>query len=346
MAKQNYETAESESCNNDIELIYFFKNFIINPLYFSNFRINKHIDVVNYSANGKYDEELISRVIECVGYKRVSRRKLSEGKYLFKDIYQHHDYISKVEIINTLKQEEEEKLYIPPFLITIHDPNKELIDLLTSFCLYNKIKLIVSRIEFAYDFILLSNKERNELYNFMKYFLFMKKSRSMPSEKYKSTYYANNLKKSSKGLKVYHKNISIGERFVRLELTLKRPPVKKLKITPNLDTIDSIDLSKFFSFMSVDEERLMDSLIRKNREVFKNIKTGNNKRFDGLNVRTVISYVNCVLLDKFPLMCKVVDLKSKKKGVENYSRFLMPLDDLTHNFFERTEHQTFLPSIK
>jgi hypothetical protein len=46
------------------------------------------------------------------------------------------------------------------------------------------------------------------------------------------------------------------------------------------------------------------------------------------------------------LMGKIDRLKSKKCGVDNYTRFLAPLDDVNERFRELTSKQSFLPLRK
>ena len=111
----------------------------IDPFYFSNFFIRKHIDKIQYSSNVNADEKIIFRIIESNGYKRKSKHKLSKGNYSFKDTYRHPDDIAVVEVIYQLKpevRESHESKYgycrLPAFLITVHDPNQEIINLLSS----------------------------------------------------------------------------------------------------------------------------------------------------------------------------------------------------------------------
>lgn len=133
------------------------------------------------------------------------------------------------------------------------------------------INLKVSKIELAYDFYTLSAKDRIKLYDFLKSHVFLRNSRSKPSETksfqdvYLRTFYFNQLKRSSKGLKEYIRQDRKSQWLVRLELTFKRQALKKLGIDPSLKTIDAVDPFRFFTFMSLDETKLMDYLKRKSR---------------------------------------------------------------------------------
>ena len=202
----------------------------------------------------------------------------------------------------------------------------------------------MSKIELAYDFYNKTGGGRIKLYDFLKTHLLLKHSSSKPSEDlFLTTYYANQLKTSSKGLKVYLRPDHFNKRLVRLELTLKRQLLKKLKIDPSLKTIDSVNPFRFFLFMSVDEDKLIDYLKWKSRRIHKNDTSRNKFLHDELIDRHVENYVHGLLLAPFPLMGKIVQLKSEY-GIVNYSRFLVPNEEFTQMFTEKTECQGFLSS--
>lgn len=330
MANQDYEAAKTASSNNHID-----------TFYFSNYFILKHIDLVKYSSNEKDNEKIIFRIIEAIGYKRVKKLILPKGKYTFKDTYNHHDDITVVDVIYDLKSEGSG---LPAFLISIHDPSEELINFLSASCVYNNINLKVSKIELTYDFYNLSGDGRFELFDFLKSHLVLKSSRSKPSEQYLTTFYANQLKRSSKGLKIYLRPDHNNKRLVRLELTLKRQILRKLKISPSLKSIDSVNPSEYFFFMSLDENKLINHLKWKSRKTHKSDNSRNKFMRDELVERHVENYVYGFLLEPFSLMGKIVNLKSKESGVKGYSRFLVPHKDFTQMFTNKTRHQAFLAS--
>jgi len=329
MAKQDYETTKTTSSNNHIDIFYF-----------SNYFILKHIHLVKYSSSINDDKELMFRIIEYIGYKRVKKHKLLKGKYKFKETYKHHTDIASVDVFHGLKDE-----YIghPNFLLAVHDPSKELIDVLSSSCTNNGINLKVSKIELTYDFYNLSGKNRFEFFDFLKSHILLKSSRSKPSERYLTTFYANELKRSSKGLKVYLRKDFRNKRLVRLELTFKRLMLKKLKISPSLKTIDSVNPSDYFLFMSLDENKLVNHLKWKSRRTHKSDNSRKKFIHDELIERHVENYVYGFLLESFSLMGKIVKLKSES-GIVNYSRFLVPHKDFTQMFTNKTRHQGFLPA--
>lgn len=336
MTAQGISEASTASSNNHID-----------PFYFSNFFIHKHIDKIQYSSNVNADEKFIFRIIESNGYKRKSKHKLSKGNYSFKDTYRHPNQIAVVEVIYQLKPEVREAhelkygyCRLPAFLITVHDPNQEIINLLSSSCVNRGIKLMVSKIELAYDFYNKTGGSRIELYDFLKNHLLLKHSSSKPSENYSTTYYANQLKRSSKGLKVYLRPDHFNKRLVRLELTLKRQLLRKLKIDPSLKTIDAVNPYRFFSFMSVDEDKLVDHLKWKSRRIHNNSTSRNKLLHDELIDRHVENYVHGLLLAPFPLMGKIVQLKSEY-GITNYSRFLVPNEDFTQMFIRKLNVRDF-----
>ncbi len=329
MAAHNFGTFKAGSSNNHMSVFYF-----------SNFLIHKHIHLVKYSSSINDDEEIIFKIIKSIGYKRVKKHKLLKGKYSFKDTYKHDTDITVVDVFYKLKSED---IGLPAFLISIHDPSKELIDVLSYFCTNNGINLKVSKIELAYDFYNLSDDGRFELFDFLKSHLVLKGSRSKPSEQYLTTFYANQLKRSSKGLKVYLRKDHNNKRLVRLELTIKRLMLKKLKINPSLKTIDSVNPFDYFLFMSLDENKLINHLKWKSRRTHKSDNSRNKFMHDEMIERHVENYVRGLLLEPFSLMGKIVKLKSEY-GIINYSRFLVPDKDFTQMFIEKTKHQGFLLS--
>ena len=345
MTIQDIKASKTASSNNHIDIFYY-----------SNYNILKHIHLIKYSSNEEDDKELISKSIEVIGYKRVSKLKLYKGYYSFKDTYKHHDDIAVIDIFYDPNIDDLGRR--AALLVAVHDPTEELINFLSSSCVYNNINLKVSKIELTYDFFNLSGHERIGLFDFLKSHLVLKSSRLKPSEQYLTTFYANQLKRSAKGLKVYLRKDHNNKRLVRLELTFKRQILKKLKITPSLKTIDSVNPFDYFLFMSVDENKLIEHLKWKSRKTHKSDNSKNKFMRDELIERHVENYVYGFLLEPFEeikvkglkqkfhtssLMRKIVQLKSES-GIVNYSRFLVPNKDFTQIFTNKTEGQVFLAS--
>jgi len=330
MATQNIQEAKTASSNNHIDVNYFFNYYIL-----------KHIHLIKYSSSINDDEKIIFRIIESICYKRIKKVILHKGNYTFKDTYKHDTDITVIDVIYKLKSED---LGLPACLLAVHDPTEELINFLSASRVYNVITLLVSKIELTYDFFNLSGHERIGLFDFLKSHLLLKNSRSKPYEQYLTTFYANHLRHSSKGLKVYLRPDHNNKRLVRLELTFKRQLLKKLKINPSLKTIDSVNPSEYFLFMNLDEDKLIDHLKWKSRRTHKCVNPRNKFMHDELIERHVENYVYGFLLEPFSLMGKIVKLKSKESGVKGYSRFLVPNEDFTQRFVEQTAGQAFLAS--
>ncbi len=184
----------------------------------------------------------------------------------------HHDQdIVTVDVFHQLKAD---KGFLPPslppFFINVHDPNREFIDLLDDSCIHQGLNPKLSKIELAFDFY---TDDVHGLFGFLSSCLFMKQQRSKPKKQYETTFYANDVRESSRGLKVYIRRDRDGRRLVRLELTLKRQPLRRLGIHSLLHNIDSIDPLSFFSFMFLDDKRLEDYLRWKHRAVIDEIKS-------------------------------------------------------------------------
>ena len=83
---------------------------------------------------------------------------------------------------------------------------------------------------------------------------FMRHQRT-PSRFWNTTFYFNDRDKSDSHLKIYPKKNETGK-FVRLELTLKRPAIEKVPLEFPFTNVESIDFFEYFTFKKVDVQRL------------------------------------------------------------------------------------------
>lgn len=316
-------TLEAQSSNNHVA-----------TFYFPSFSIFMHVHVVTFSFKDNSGRKLIIGLLESLGFKLSKKWKLNNGKYLWKSKYQKDSMIVEFKY-----QPTGELIYLPSFLMNVHNPSREFIDGLVTHCEYFKLKGIVSKIELAFDFYTDKNNIP-DVFDFLKSCLFMKYQRTSSCvDRYLFTFYANHLKHQSRGLKVYFRK---GRKFVRLELTLKRLVIKNLGIDMPLTKVESINPFDFFKFMQLDEKKLREYVIWQNRHDLEHLEK--ESRFGaGLPLCHIDSWLSSWPLEPKSLMGKIDVLKSKNNGIKNYTRFLIPLDDFIELFTDKIKGQLFVP---
>jgi len=231
----------------------------------------------------------------------------------------------------------------PTLLLKIHDPHEALLELFHSFFRFRDIHPKVSQIELAFDFF---TPNVMDLAGFLESHLFLKNQRTK-SFRFKTTFYLNNGRKSSKGQKIYVKKLdNTGEEFVRVELTLRRPLIRRL----GLDfppAVEDLALLRFFEFRRFNEEPLRDHLIWRNRDLIARIEQ-RRPGFGSLVESQTHSWVDCSFHTEYgdpkPLMEISEVLKSNKEYLPNYSRFLEPMEALNREFIDLMANQRFLSS--
>jgi len=131
---------------------------------------------------------------------------------------------------------------------------------------------------------------------------------------------------------------------VRMEVTLKSQLLKRLGLSFPLDSIDSLDLTRFFSFKFVDQERLRKYLIWSNRELIEKIDQ-KCPGFGNLVICQIQSLINSIVLDDHgnatPLMDQVRGFRLNN-SIPTFSRFLHPIDDFSKEFTIKVSGQKFL----
>jgi hypothetical protein len=119
------------------------------------------------------------------------------------------------------------------------------------------------KMELAFDFFV-KGISTDEFKDIIRKHLCLTYQRSK-SFNYKTTFYTNNVRKSSKGIRLYPKKIS-GKPAVRLELEIHRSKIRDLNIPfPVTDKSLRIDYSQMFCFKKLDTEKLMNYELKKAR---------------------------------------------------------------------------------
>lgn len=313
-------------------------NINVTYLFIPDYSISKKLDYITLSIYNDQHVKQIYSFLESNSFKLVSDLKLNRGNYDMKRTYRSDTDIASVEIIHGLKNPLPR---YPSLLIKIHDPNEEFLSLLDSFFKYHAIEVNVSLIEFTFDF---KTDDPIELFDFLKSHLFLKNIRTKPYSQYSSTFYTNNIRQSSKGMRVYLKTLKGDDKqVVRLELVLKRSIIKRLGLEFPLSNIDTVDLSKFFSFNFIDEERINKYLCWKHRKQIAEVEMRRKRFGGGIIKRIIYNGLRGTIGREESLMEKVGMLKSKEI-VPNYSRFLEPLDGFNSDFFEMASRDHFIQS--
>ena len=322
--------AAVQGSNNNIEIIYINKERI----YFNINSISKKLDFITISIyNDQYVKQLYS-FLEANRFKAVSDYKLKKGNYSMKRTYKSDTDIASVEIMHSVSKPFPR---FPSLLIKIHDPNEELLSLLDSFFKYHRIEVKVSVIEMTFDFF---TDDRIRLFEFLKSHLFHKNRRIGAKRQYYNTFYTSD-RKSAKGMKVYLHRFD--KKIVRLELTLKRSIIRSHGLGFPLSNVDSVDLSKFFSFKYFNKEKIKNYLYWINRSQIENVEEMEESHVDIVKAQ-LNSWLYYTIERNESLLENLDVMKSKKIFASNYSRFLEPLDWFNSDFFEFSSNTPFIQS--
>jgi hypothetical protein len=306
-----------------------------NNIYFpiSKYNIKTKIDYLTISLRNT-NKDVISNILTAFEFRSISNKKLDKGPYRFKQSFKNSDNIV-IELFYHPKAQ-----YFPVMQMKIHDPNRELLDLLHSSFKDYSIPVNVSYVEMTFDFY---TEEVIKLREYLKTHLFMTQQRSKSGRK-RTTFYTNNLRKSVRGMRVYSRP---GWNHARMELVMKSQLLKRLNLTFPLHSIDSLDLSRFFQFMVFDKERIHKYLCWCNR---KQIMEAEKRRlgFGNLIRQQIRSWLNCFMINDhgdYEYIMKINEkLRSGRLSLPNHSRFLHTLDEFNTEFCRQVSSQKCLKS--
>jgi hypothetical protein len=195
------------------------------------------------------------------------------------------------------------------------------------------------------------------LIDILKKHLFLRhQNKRHPSFSIKNTLYTSDCRKTSKGTRTYPKKLN-GQNVVRLELVLNRRVIKQLRLELSWMPIDKIDFRKYLLFKELELGRIIAYFIRANREEIE--KLDNMDGMSGqLLIRTIEGWVKTIVFKDTKkenkliepiafyeaiLMKQVENIKSKEKGIPNYSRFLKEHIILNQRFREALVGKAFIP---
>lgn len=292
--------------------------------------INTTLDLVILSAKGT-DLNLIHKKLKKY-FKRVNDYRLSRGKFKRKSTYENdHGYF------DLLYNPKSKSVYMQGyFLIILHQPNTVMMGILDQALKETSIFPTVNKIELAWDFYGLNPCYVKE---FLQQHLFLRYQRS-PSKNYKNTFYTNDLRRSVKGVRLYPRpKYSKCPDCVRLELEIHRPKIKKLNIAFPIKASDlDLDFRNYFEFRKIDFRKVMNFLIKRHWKYIAKIEW-ERPGFGGLIICQFESA--CTSWADMPLMEAIEDLRTKPYGIENYSRFLVPMGALNMMIEDAAYKQRF-----
>jgi len=264
------------------------------------------------------DLESLNSKIKSI-YRLASDYRLSSGNFERKRVYQSNS--TKIDFI--YKPGSDKAFMKKKAILVLYQPSTESMNRVDSILKSLSIYCSVSAIEFAFDFY---SPFTFPLYEFIMRYLFLRYQRS-PSRRYKNSYYTNNIRKSTKGVRVYLRpKDSDLKKYIRLELELHREKIKNLHLTFPLTAEQlNIDFRNYFDFRRIDFDKLYAHEVRQCRKQIIRLNLSDREGAQLLRCH-IESWVTS--LADIPLMQAVERLKSKDSGVANYSRFLKPMNEL------------------
>ena len=230
----------------------------------------------------------------------------------------------------------------PTILIQIHDPNLNILELFQMMFADLVIPHKLMEIELTFDFY---TDDVYGLEDFINSHLFLRyQNQRLPSKHYMETFYTT-ARKAAKRTRTYIKPIN-GKMVLRLELVLSKVIIKRIRLQLPLESIDTLDISKYITFKYIDYAKLTRYLKKSDKENIKNAysKSLLSGRVYEMHIKTWVKS----MVD-WELMLQVEQLKKKDKetglfkGVPNFSRFLNEYQELINKFRRELAGKTFIP---
>jgi hypothetical protein len=196
-------------------------------------------------------------------------------------------------------------------LMYLPRPSKKLMHSLARIFAKNKVQYNFSRMKVSWDFEV---SDADKFAKLLASRVFLKRSLTPCEERGSGVYYANDGRRSSKGLRIWSSN-GDGQEEVKLRFTMSRSLLKSCGITFPPDPA-AIDFKMFFEFNKLDTGALCSYLLGPKRETTK-------QRYFFTLARELTGEARDVF-KKRPLMATIEYLRSS--GVSRYSRFLKPME--------------------
>jgi hypothetical protein len=323
-----YEESEEERNSNMIFSYYSLMNNNTIP----DFTINKGVDVLTIKNIHPIHEKDLYQILEFNGFQAKSDHRIEDKRYKMKRTYINPFDTVTIEIFHDLT---DYCKYQETLKIKIHDPHKEILDLLSSSLRYRGLDPQLYELELPFDFF---SNDNVSLRGFLENHL-IERNQKKDSFRYKDSYYTTDIRECWKGIRVYSQKFQNNR--VRMELVLHRPIIRQLGLDLTLTNIDSVDFSKFFYFGTLRENDAIDFMVKKYGGEINQSNPRRNKH-KGLVRRQLESYIGVKGFDKGTMMGKIEALK--KTMEKNYNRFIEPHEEFNKKFFNLASGQKFLKS--
>jgi hypothetical protein len=313
------------------------RNYFLND-FVPDFSINPHIHYVKISSILDFHKTTISNILKDNNFKLVSNPEIPEGNFEKKLEFQDEDIT--IDIFYGMRFLEFIK---PTILITIHDPNDNILELFDKFFIAYGINYKIKEIELTFDFY---TDDVFGLEHFINSHLFLKyQNQRLPSKNFKEETFYTTGRKAAKRTRTYVREVN-AKTVVRLELILSRAIIRRIGLTLPLVSIDYLDILQYITFKYMDSEKLIKYLKKSQKDEIE--KAYSKKWVTGrLYEKHIETYVNSMLY--WELMRQVEMLKAKDKetklliGVPNYSRFLLEYHELINIFRRELVGKSFIP---
>jgi hypothetical protein len=302
--------------------------------YIPDFTLRASIDWLTLSCIHLRFLNPICDLLSVNGFKQTKNNPLSKGKFNRTKTYCDNEI--KIQLFYDKRFKGE---LIPTTLIKIHDPSKELLDLLHDYFKKFTILYKLSQVELTFDFY---TKNLEDFQEFLdnKLRLMYQKQKSFNIE---DTFYTTNIREATKGTRTYLKPFDNPE-FVRMELLLNRNIIRRLRLSLPLSNIDAIDLKKFFVFAYIDSKKLTNYYVKKNKDKIDKV---NQRRpgYGNLWIKHIEHWAWSITRREYEteLAKQIETLKDKEKGVPNYGRFIVEHELLTNTFISKLSETSFIP---
>ena len=309
-------------------------NNYITKVYFPppQFNMIKSIDKISINNIHPKNTQNIFNFLEDNGFKMAALFKLKKGIYKKKRTYEIEKSPFPVDIFYDIKE-----LQWYNFLkLTIHDPDKQILTMFDSFFRDHYISPKVTEVELTFD---LFTEDAVGLREWFNQHLFMKYNRMDFDSGYITTFYLGNIRETkSKGIRVYLKPKKGQKKYVRFELVLKRNVIRSLGLENTLSNIDSLDLNRFFDFKMLDENKIINHVLWKNRNQIARLE----KRRKGSGSLLERQIMENFIYGSFRQEELKEKIKMLKGDVSQCNRFLLSLDDFNAEFLKMASAQNFL----
>ena len=312
------------------------RNYFLND-FVPDFSIDPHIHFVTISSIPLFHIKTISNILKANSFKLISNPELKEGNFERKLEFKNEDIT--IDIFYGMRFLEFIK---PTVLITIHNPNDNILELFDKLFTVYYINYKIKEIELTFDFY---TDNVFGLEHFINSHLFLKyQNQRLPSKHYKDTFYTTG-RKAAKRTRTYIREVN-GKSVVRLELILSKAIIRRINLKLPLVSIDSLDITQYITFKYIDSDKLINYLKKSQKDEIE--KAYSKKRLSGkLYEKQIELYVNSIVY--WNLMSQVEMLKAKDKrtglliGVPNYSRFILEYHGLINNFRRELAGKSFIP---